>query len=102
MLDIGIQRFSSPFALMPKYSARIPNDIFRAEDSPEDTPFVFGEWVVQMQSRNAEWKGFQLPDRSNRYRNAEGQICYRTKAEDEVEGDKAEQQAPVNVEVTAE
>lgn len=84
MLDIGIERFSSPFVLMPKYSARIPHNIIQptfqeeASNSEEkEEPFVFGEWLVAMQSMNAEWQGFVLPDRSNRYRNDQGEICYR-------------------------
>lgn len=86
MLDIGIERFSSPFVLMPKYSARIPHDIIKEQavlsDNPGEEeegvqqPFVFGEWLVRMQSMNAEWQGFVLPDRSNRYRNESGEICY--------------------------
>ena len=39
-----------------------------------------GEWIVKDRFTGAtEWNGFKLPDRSNRYRNKAGQICFRAK-----------------------
>lgn len=39
-----------------------------------------GEWIIIDRFTGAnEWNGFKLPDRSNRYRNKAGKICYRAK-----------------------
>ena len=44
-----------------------------------EPPILFGEWIVKKLQTYAEWQGFVLPDRSNRYRNEAGQIAIRDK-----------------------
>ena len=72
VLDIGIERFSSPFFLEPKYLASIPSNMLSLEDEQVEPPIHYGEWIVKKLATYAEWKSFVLPDKSNRCRNSEG------------------------------
>ena len=92
VIDVGIERFSSPFGLMPKYAAAIPADMLGGgvggkkatnsvfvdsdddEEEGEKPPIIYGEWIVEIMKDNAEWQGFKLPDRSKRHRTEDGQI----------------------------
>ena len=77
VLDIGIERFSSPFFLEPKYLAQIPSNMLKPQEEQVEPPIIFGEWIVKKLQSYAEWQGFVLPDRSNRYRNKKGEICFK-------------------------
>ena len=47
VLDIGIERFSSPFFLDPKYAAIIPSNLINPEECEAEEPIVYGEWLVR-------------------------------------------------------
>ena len=46
VLDIGIERFSSPFFLRPRYFAKIPESIFVSEEEQAATAVDFGPYFV--------------------------------------------------------
>ena len=79
VLDIGVERFSCPFLATLSYLTSIPSNLLKPEDKQDKAPTLCGEWIVKDRLGNGanEWKGFKLPDRSNRYRNKAGKICYR-------------------------
>jgi isopenicillin N synthase-like dioxygenase len=57
VLDIGIERYSNPFFLDPKYSAKIPSNIFDDENKEYIT---YGDWLIdKMTSTYGEWKNFK-------------------------------------------
>jgi isopenicillin N synthase-like dioxygenase len=62
VLDIGVERFSSPFFLEPHYAARIPSNIGSLEtlsDSKQDE-FIYGDWLIEKMMREyGEWKHFK-------------------------------------------
>ena len=74
VLDIGIERFSSPFFLEPKYVAKIPSNLLEPESAQVEPPIIYGEWIVKKIMTYAEWQGFEMPDMSKRRRNSKGQI----------------------------
>ena len=45
VLDIGVERYSSPYFFEPYYSASIPSTILENADDKEG--FVYGEWVTE-------------------------------------------------------
>ena len=55
VLDIGIERFSSPFFLEPKYAARIPSNLLQPEEAQVEPPIIYGEWIVKKIMTYAEW-----------------------------------------------
>jgi len=75
VLDIGVERFSSPFFLRPKYTATIPSNMIAPEEEATEPPVVYGPWyVASITEHSIEWKGFVMPDTSCRRRNSEGNI----------------------------
>ena len=75
VLDIGVERFSSPFFLRPKYSATIPSNLLAPEEDATEPPIVFGPWLVDnLIKTSIEWKGLVVPNMSKRRRNKQGQI----------------------------
>ena len=46
VLDIGIERFSSPFFLDPKYAAVIPSNLINPEECEAEGLMVNGGWLV--------------------------------------------------------
>ena len=74
VLDIGIERFSSPFFLRPKYSAMIPSDILTKDTKNVAPPSMFGDHYYHENIKTAGWEGFQLPDFSGRHRDKSGKI----------------------------
>lgn len=59
MLDIGVERFSSPFFFEPYYNARIPKSIVES-DVQDSEDFIYGEWLVEkMSSLFGEFKNFR-------------------------------------------
>ena len=76
VLDIGVERFSSPFFLRPMYTATIPTNVLEpSEKEMTEPPVVYGPWFIEgLVADSIEWKGLVLPDTSSRHRNAKGQI----------------------------
>ena len=80
VLDIGVERFSCPFLATPSYLTPIPSNLLKPEEEQDSSPQLCGEWIIIDRFTGAnEWNGFKLPDRSNRYRNKAGKICFRAK-----------------------
>jgi isopenicillin N synthase-like dioxygenase len=61
VLDIGVERFSSPFFLEPKYSALIPTNLLNKEQEGEAEQF--GILIMRKLRGYAEWKDFVMPSR---------------------------------------
>ena len=74
VLDIGVERYSSPFFLEPRYDATIPSNVLNSKKTSKEPPIVYGEWVVKKLQTYVEWQGFVMPDMSMRRRNAQGEI----------------------------
>ena len=76
VLDIGIERFSSPFFLRPMYTATIPTNVLNpTEQEATEPPVVYGPWFVKnLIEESVEWKNLVLPDTSSRKRNVKGKI----------------------------
>ena len=63
VLDIGVERFSSPFFFEPHYAARIPSNLGTSSvDSNEE--FVYGDWVIEKMREFGEFKHFQKTKQS--------------------------------------
>ena len=45
VLDIGVERYSSPYFFEPYYNARTPNSI--VENGDEKDEFIYGDWVIE-------------------------------------------------------
>ena len=59
VVDIGVERFSSPFFMEPKYSAVIPANVLAPEEEEKQQPIVYGPWLIRnMTNKYAEWQGF--------------------------------------------
>lgn len=77
VLDIGVERFSSPYFLCPKYSARINDKLLESsrkysedyeyEFDPQNQEEMnaldsFGSYLCsKMTGEFKEWKGFKIP-----------------------------------------
>lgn len=61
VLDIGIERFSSPFFFEPKYTAVIRANILADSEEKSEEDVVFGDWLSSRILEYIEWKGFELP-----------------------------------------
>jgi len=56
VLDIGVERFSSPFFLRPKYTATIPSNMIAPEEEATEPPIVFGPWLIEnLKKTSVEW-----------------------------------------------
>ena len=63
VLDIGVERFSSPYFLEPRYSALIPSSIAHldsASEATEEESVYYGHWVIGKQHLYAETKGLAI------------------------------------------
>jgi len=59
VLDIGVERYSSPFFMDPKYSAVIPSNILNAEEEGVEPPIRYGPLLIRtMTAKFKEWEGF--------------------------------------------
>eukprot|EP00347_Sterkiella_histriomuscorum_P002785 403366808 len=60
VLDIGIDRYSSPFFFEPMYTAAIPMTLKEGtiSDEDEDT-VVYGDWCIDNMRQYGEWKHFE-------------------------------------------
>ena len=57
VLDIGVERYSSPYFFEPHYAARIPSKLGdQTVDSNEE--FVYGDWVIEKMREFGEFKHF--------------------------------------------
>lgn len=57
MLDIGVERYSSPFFFEPYYGAKIPCDVASKEEgTADDEMFVYGDWVIEKMRQFGEFK----------------------------------------------
>ncbi len=67
VLDVGIERYSSPLFLEPKYSARIPSGLLESprkavEEDLLETDVMFGDWLLRrIMASYVEWEGFEIP-----------------------------------------
>lgn len=61
VLDIGIERFSSPFFFEPKYTAVIPANILANEEEKSAEDIVFGVWLIKKLMGYVEWRDFEMP-----------------------------------------
>jgi isopenicillin N synthase-like dioxygenase len=60
VLDIGVDRYSSPFFFEPRYAAEIPtilNEGLEMESS-EAEKLVYGDWLIEKMREFAEYKHF--------------------------------------------
>ncbi len=63
VLDIGIERFSSPYFLEPRYAASIPSSITHLTSVTENTDeesVYYGHWVIGKQGLYGETKGYAI------------------------------------------
>ena len=59
VVDIGVERYSSPFFVEPKYSAVIPANLLVPEEQEKEKPIIYGPWLIRAISRKyIEWQGF--------------------------------------------
>ena len=59
VLDIGVERYSSPYFFEPYYNARIPSTILENDqiDDKQEEGFIYGDWVIEkMASSFGEFK----------------------------------------------
>ena len=70
VLDIGVERFSSPFFLEAKFTASIPSNLLAPEEQEVEEPIVFGPWLLKKLQTYVEWQGFVMPDMSSRRRDS--------------------------------
>ena len=63
VVDIGKERWSSPFFMDPCFDAKIPANIFKKTKNASDKDIIqYGVFVVvRMRTQFAEWKGMKLP-----------------------------------------
>ena len=58
VLDIGVERYSSPFFVDPKYSAIIPANILAPDEEAKEKPIVYGPWLIRrIAKKYVEWQG---------------------------------------------
>jgi len=59
VLDIGVERFSSPFFLEPHFSAGIPALLSAGNEPEQDEKFIYGEWLIEKMRTFGEYKNFE-------------------------------------------
>lgn len=65
VLDIGVERFSSPFFLEPHYLARIPTDLVTGDyqsvsEVPSEESHIYGDWLIDKIRSYGEYKHFKV------------------------------------------
>ncbi len=61
VLDIGIDRYSSPFFFEPRYAARIPTTLMNEgelESDKDEEKLIYGDWLIEKMREFAEYKHF--------------------------------------------
>ena len=95
VLDINVERYSSPFFLEPKYDATIPSNLLDEQKAASEPPIVYGKWLVKKILSYVEWQNLVLPDMSSRRRNAKGEIVMgKTSRSSSVSTKKSQSKAP--------
>ena len=63
VVDIGKERYSSPFFMDPKFDAIIPATLMPLEKNQKKAKSIqYGPYVVvRMREKYGEWKGLKLP-----------------------------------------
>ena len=62
VLDIGKERYSSPFFMDPKFDAKIPDNLMASNATSKDDSVEYGvQMVIRMREKFVEWKHFKLP-----------------------------------------
>ena len=63
VLDIGCERWSSPFFMEPKWDAKIPRNILKEDvDTDEKDLIEYGVYsCVRLRNSYVEWQGLKLP-----------------------------------------
>ena len=56
VLDIGVERFSSPFFFEPRYAAEIPTVLKEGLDDPDTEKLVYGDWLIERIRQYVEFK----------------------------------------------
>jgi hypothetical protein len=89
VLDIGCERYSTPFFFEPKFSARISDNTLASkrkhcedheyENAPENQEEMaqvptYGNWVVVSKKTVGEWNGFNPPKISYDYKKRFSQL----------------------------
>lgn len=67
VLDIGVDRYSSPFFLEPRYAARIPNSLMTTNDTTDGSApeeLVYGDWLIEKIRQFAEYTHFTKTKRA--------------------------------------
>lgn len=59
VLDIGVERFSSPFFLEPHFTAAIPTLLGDNNEPDTDEKFVYGDWLIDKMRTFGEYKNFE-------------------------------------------
>jgi isopenicillin N synthase-like dioxygenase len=62
VLDIGVERYSSPYFLEPKSSAVIPSNLLDEREESKQETIVYGLWLSEAMKRFGEWKNFKRKD----------------------------------------
>mmetsp|Transcript_10144 Transcript_10144/g.16615 ORF Transcript_10144/g.16615 Transcript_10144/m.16615 type:complete len:343 (+) Transcript_10144:454-1482(+) len=69
VVDIGVERYSSPMFLEPRYSARIPKGLLGSsnttsvEECADDDSCMYGDWLVKRFTTSyVEWENFEIPE----------------------------------------
>lgn len=62
VMDIGCERYSSPFFFEPKSSSVIPSNILNSAEDQTSPPLVYGHWLAKSMKRFGEWKDFELEE----------------------------------------
>lgn len=61
VLDIGTERYSSPFFCDPKYSSVIPSNMLLPSEEQTEPPIVYGSWLISnMKKKYVEWRDSDL------------------------------------------
>ena len=58
VLDIGVERYSSPFFFEPFYGAEIPTSIIETYVDNDSEPFTYGDYVTEKMRSFGEFKDF--------------------------------------------
>jgi isopenicillin N synthase-like dioxygenase len=60
VLDIGIERYSSPFFLEPAYSTVVPANLLDDSEEAKENDITYGVWLInKISTAYAEWKDFK-------------------------------------------
>ena len=65
VMDIGCERYSSPFFFEPRSSAVIPSNILNTEEEQVEQPIHYGRWLTTSLKRYGEWKDFKWSEENS-------------------------------------